>query len=65
MAITRLERKVKRNRINAQNRLRKIKHLLRKPLIKNVDIAAIKLSFDKAKEEGNTNEVAEIALTQA
>ena len=50
MAITRLERKVKRNRINAQNRLRKIKHLLRKPVIKNIDVAAIELSFDKAKE---------------
>jgi hypothetical protein len=65
MAITRLERKVKRNRINAQNRLTKIKHLLRKPVIKNIDIDAIKLSFNKGKEEGSTNEVAGTVSTQA
>ena len=45
MAVTRLERKVKRNRRNAQKRQIRIKNLLKKPVIKNVDIEAIKASF--------------------
>ena len=45
MAVTRLERKGKRNRRNAQKRQIRIKNLLKKPVIKNVDIEAIKLSF--------------------
>jgi hypothetical protein len=47
MAVTRLERKVKRNRINATKAQNRIKQLLRKPVIKNVDIEAIKASFNK------------------
>jgi hypothetical protein len=50
MAVTRLERKVKRNRINATKAQKRVKQLLRKPVIKNVDIEAIKASF--IKEEG-------------
>ncbi|MHB9147024.1 MAG: hypothetical protein ACYC2U_00975 [Candidatus Amoebophilus sp.] len=45
MAVTRLERKVKRNRMNAIKRQNRIKQLLKKPVIKNVDIEAIKASF--------------------
>ena len=45
MAVTRLERKVKRNRINAVKRQNRIKQLLKRPVIKNVDIEAIKASF--------------------
>jgi len=45
MAVTRLERKVKRNRANAVKRQIQIKNLLKRPVIKNVDIEAIKLSF--------------------
>jgi hypothetical protein len=55
MAVTRLERKVKRTRVKAQNRQRKLKHLLSKPVIKNIDIEAIKQSFttqpEASKEE--------------
>jgi hypothetical protein len=49
MAVTRLERKVKRNRINAVKAQSRIKQLLRKPVIKNVDIEAIKASFAAKK----------------
>ncbi len=50
MAVTRLERKVKRNRINATKAQNRIKQLLRKPVIKNVDIEVIKASFAKQEE---------------
>jgi hypothetical protein len=45
MAVTRLERKAKRNRINATKATNRVKQLLRKPVIKKVDIEAIKASF--------------------
>ncbi len=51
MAVTRLERKVKRNRMNATKAQNRIKQLLRKPVIKNVDIEAIKATF--TKKEGS------------
>lgn len=50
MAVTRLERKVKRNRINATKAQNRIKQLLRKPVIKNIDLEAIKATF--TKQEG-------------
>ena len=57
MAVTRLERKVLKVRINAQNRQRKLKHLLSTPVIKNIDIEAIKQSFttqlETSKEENS------------
>ena len=53
MAVTRLERKEKRNRRNAQKRQIRIKNLLKKPVIKNVDIEAIKLSFANKTVEKN------------
>ena len=57
MAVTRLERKVLKVRIKAQNRQRKLKHLLSKPVIKNIDIEAIKQSFttqlETSKEENS------------
>lgn len=58
MAVTRLERKVKKNRINAEKRQARIKQLLKRPVIKNVDIEAIKASFTKKSgkkdSEGST-----------
>ena len=45
MAVTRLERKLKRSRIKAVQRQSRIKQLLKKPVIRNVDIEAIKASF--------------------
>ncbi|MEQ9303098.1 MAG: hypothetical protein RJQ14_04215, partial [Marinoscillum sp.] len=48
MAVTRLERKGKRNKSRAKNRVAKIKKLNTVPTIKNVDIEEIKKSFEKA-----------------
>jgi hypothetical protein len=45
MAVTRLKRKEKRNRAKANNRVQAIKQLSKKPIIKNVDIEAIKQEF--------------------
>lgn len=45
MAVTRLKRKEKRNRAKANNRIEAIKQLTQKPVIKNVDIEAIKQEF--------------------
>jgi hypothetical protein len=45
MAVTRLKRKEKRNRAKANNRIDRIKQLTAKPIIKNVDIEAIKQEF--------------------
>jgi len=60
MAVTRLERKVKRNRINATKAQNRIKQLLRRPVIKNVDIEAIKASFDKKEESKSQTTSAEV-----
>jgi len=56
MAVTRLERKVKRNRIKAVKRQNRIKQLLKKPVIKNVDVEAIKASFAN-KAANNTSSI--------
>jgi hypothetical protein len=45
MAVTRLKRKLKKNKINAARRQERIKHLSKKPVIKNLDIEEIKKSF--------------------
>jgi hypothetical protein len=50
MAVTRLERKEKRNRLNAIKRQARIKQLLKKPVIKNVDVAQIKELFEGKKK---------------
>lgn len=51
MAVTRLERKVRKNRARAVNRQTRIKQLSRKPTIKQVDVEAIKEEFAKKKAE--------------
>lgn len=49
MAVTRLERKGRRNRARANNKVARIKQLSWKPTIKNVDIEAIKEEFANKK----------------
>jgi hypothetical protein len=50
MATTRLKRKTLRNRMRAGDKNVIIKQLCAKPVIKNVDVAAIKASFREKKE---------------
>jgi hypothetical protein len=50
MAVTRLKRKGLRNKLNAKARVSKIKDLLRRPDIRNVDVDAIKATFEKKAE---------------
>ncbi len=42
MAVTRLKRKDMRNRTKANNRIQTIKQMTKTPIIKNVDVEAIK-----------------------
>ncbi len=49
MAVTRLERKGKRNKAIANNRIAHIKYLNWKPEIKQVDVEAIKAEFEANK----------------
>jgi hypothetical protein len=45
MGITRLKRKDRRNSAKANKRVADIKRICTKPVIKNVDVEAIKASF--------------------
>lgn len=45
MAVTELKRKGRRNKSRAKNRVARIKNLLCKPEIRNVDVEAIKAGF--------------------
>ena len=47
MAITRLQRRQKKNRLNAIKKQQTIKDLLACPVIKNIDIEALKAEFEK------------------
>ncbi|GAB3755260.1 hypothetical protein [Spirosoma pomorum] len=49
MGVTELKRKGRKNRAVANNKTNAIKQLLRKPIIKNVDVDAIKASFAEKK----------------
>lgn len=49
MGVTELKRKGRRNRAIANNKTARIKQLLIKPTIKNVDVEAIKASFAEKK----------------
>ncbi len=51
MAITELKRKGRKNRAVANNKTNAIKQLLRKPIIRNVDVDAIKASFEEKKQQ--------------
>jgi hypothetical protein len=67
MAVTRLKRKERRNMAKANDRQAKIKQFTTKPVIKNVDIEAIKLEFAQKKAAGVATEAqaAKPAQTEA
>jgi hypothetical protein len=46
MAVTRLERKGLRNKAKANNRQKKMKQLNRQPVIKKIDVEAIKAEWE-------------------
>jgi hypothetical protein len=46
---TELKRKDRKNKARANNKIQKIKQLLTRPEIKNVDVEAIKASFAEKK----------------
>lgn len=49
MGVTELKRKGRKNKSNASNRVASIKNLLRTPIVKNVDVEAIKAEFEAKK----------------
>ncbi|GAB4476072.1 MAG: hypothetical protein OHK0057_24330 [Thermoflexibacter sp.] len=53
MGITRLKRKDRKNSNRANARVAKIKLLTAKPVIKNIDVEAIKKSFEEKKAATN------------
>jgi hypothetical protein len=55
MAVTRLQRKAKRNKLKAAQRQAQIKQLLSKPVIKNIDIDKIKTAFLHKNKEKTTS----------
>jgi hypothetical protein len=71
MAVTRLERKGRKNKARAKARVKRIKLLNQRPVIKNVDVEAIKAEFAKnlaakssKKETAPVAEVATEAVTE-
>jgi hypothetical protein len=63
MAITRLERKGRKNKARAKARVANIKRLSLAPVIKNVDIEAIKASFE-ANASAATAETVEVVAEE-
>ena len=51
MAVTRLERKGRKNKAVAKKRTKTIKRLSATPVVKNVDVEAIKAEFKKSGAE--------------
>ncbi|GHB81012.1 hypothetical protein [Persicitalea jodogahamensis] len=56
MAVTILRRKALRNQTRTVNRLNKIKDLMRKPEVRNVDVEAIKAEFAELKKQRDAEE---------
>ncbi len=54
MAVTRLERKGRKNKARAKARVKRIKSLNFAPVIKNVDVEAIKAEFAKKGAKAET-----------
>jgi hypothetical protein len=50
MGVTELKRKGRKNKTTASNRIARIKNLLRTPIVKNVDVEAIKAEFEAKKQ---------------
>ena len=57
MAITRLKRKDRKNKARANNKQTVIKQLLRTPVIKNVDVDALKAQFGTSATSKATSTV--------
>lgn len=57
MAVTRLKRKEKRNKIVAKAKVSRIKQLTAMPVIKNVDIEELKSRFTTAKPKATKKAV--------
>ncbi|MDX5348134.1 MAG: hypothetical protein LPJ89_08885 [Hymenobacteraceae bacterium] len=55
MGVTRLKRKDRKNKARANNKVARIKQLLRTPVLKNVDVDALKAQFGEkpAKTEAS------------
>ncbi len=51
MGVTKLNRKTRKNYARANNKVARIKQLLLKPDVKNVDVEAIKASFAEKKAQ--------------
>ena len=51
MGVTRLKRKDRKNKARANNKVARIKQLLRVPVIKNVDVEELKAQFGKTSAE--------------
>lgn len=64
MAVTRLKRKEKKNVARAKARVKEIKRLGLRPVIKNVDIEAIKAEF-AAKASGKSEKKTKVAPVEA
>ncbi len=64
MAVTRLKRKEKKNVARAKARVKEIKRLGLRPVIKNVDVEAIKAEF-AAKTSGKAEKKAKAAPVEA
>ncbi len=58
MAVTRLERKGKKNKIRAKVRQQRIKELTTLPPVKNVDVEKIKAEFAEKSGKKNTTKKA-------
>ena len=65
MAVTRLKRKDRKNKARANNRQRVIKQLLTTPVIKNVDVEALKAQFTTAAPATTTAPVTETTTEAA
>lgn len=65
MAVTRLERKGRRNISRAKNRVSNIKRLNTVPTIKNVDVEAIKKEFAKNAPKAKKADQKEESKTEA
>ena len=56
MAVTRLKRKGRRNKVVAKGKVARIQRLTAQPVIKNVDVEAIKEEFAKNASKGKKAE---------
>ncbi|MDQ4140334.1 MAG: hypothetical protein M3142_07390 [Bacteroidota bacterium] len=65
MAVTRLKRKDRKNKARANNKQRIIKQLLATPVIKNVDVEALKAQFSNSAPTATTTPATAITTDAA